>query len=206
LHPIIAPVELAGEPNVRIIHVGLAKLNQNCMHQVDQRWRSAKMFKATVLLFLCIAGPQVMAIPVNEEGSTGYFSGQVYTVLCEDGSIYMTTNSNPNLWVFTNQLPVPVNEIAEWAGTQFITKNGEYWGIRGSAGWQSPPFGLPFPAPLEEIETWAGAWLRTTTGELWYFSSLVVPGWYLAENLDPPCALPVENQENSLGGYRSFFK
>ena len=115
-----------------------------------------------LLLLATCAG----AVPVDSNAEDGIAAWSKIYVLCTSGEVW-AFNDGPMTWEQPSDgalnVPVPVDQIADWSWTTFVTHSGEHW-------------------------KWAGD----------------VSGWVLIPL--PPCAEPIQSENQNFGDIKSMFR
>jgi hypothetical protein len=90
---------------------------------------------AKKLILTCIGlllAVPALGVPVDPEAPDGiaayFFEGEKLWILCSDGTTYYTYSHDDFNWQHHGEnLPVPLNQIADWGVFFLVTKGGEYW-------------------------------------------------------------------------------
>ncbi len=95
------------------------------------------------LALLLIIACSALAVPVNPDSPNGVaatlIGGQTIWVLCANGAEYVWS-WNDTEWTFIgDNLPVPVDQIAEWSRYIIITVDGQMYGGDSASGWTQLP-------------------------------------------------------------------
>lgn len=109
----------------------------------------------------------------------------------------------------TSALAVPVDPdaadgVAAWSGTSVLCTSGEvYFFVVPEQRWVLDYDGaINPPVPVNEIADWSVNTFTTISGEHWafYYSG----GWVTMPL--PPCAGPVDTQNQNMGDLKSLFR
>ena len=106
-----------------------------------------------ILIVLMLLATCAGAVPVDPTAGDGIAAWSGKAVLCTSGESWYF-NDGPMIWERPSDgaldVPFPVDQIADWSWTTFVTHSGEHWCWAGDGyGWRL----IPLPPCVEPIQS-----------------------------------------------------